>query len=447
MSIQGSLTSTVQTAAPLTRLMTKAGYRLYLVGGVVRDGFLGRSFEKGAADLDCTTDATPTEVLHIIAPVASVVWTQGQQFGTIGCMVDGQSFEITTHRADSYTSASRKPEVRFGSDIIEDLRRRDFTVNAIAVDCVDGRIIDPCGGRQDLDSKVLRTPLGPHISFTEDPLRMLRAARFIAGYNLKPLQSLTEAVVSLSDRLDIVAMERIRDELQKLLLLDNPVAGMDFLAHTGLLPRLLPEVTSLGGQDGSVEGSRFHATIANIVAAVKPELDLRWAALLAAVPTLQAVERLLAFRVPSALTKSVEGLLKGLELLKSSSHSKSDVRRLAHICGVDADRVVNLARTLATCRDSSHPQVVFQDYPLEKVDRFENTLRLLRQNENLECLASPLTGTQIMKVLGIPQGPQVGRALAFLQELAFDDGPLTIQEATTALLGWQGRQISQARKT
>ena len=110
--------------------------------------------------------------------------------------------------------------------------------------------------------------------------------------------------------------------------------------------------------------------------------------------------------------------------MKSSSHSKSDVRRLAHICGVDADRVVNLARTLATCRDSSHPQVVFQDYPLEKVDRFENTLRLLRQNENLECLASPLTGTQIMKVLGIPQGPQVGRALAFLQELAFDDGPL-----------------------
>ena len=442
------LSVALAAAAPVSRLMQSAGYRLYLVGGIVRDAFGGMARLSGPAsgsvmtsrpgssarstvdadnsdveengDLDCTTDASPTAVLRIVTPAASAVWTQGQRFGTIGCVVGGRSFEITTHRADSYDPDSRKPEVAFGTDVVEDLHRRDFTVNAMAVDTVDGCLIDPCGGRRDLRAGLLRTPLDPGISFGEDPLRMLRAARFIASHRLRPARNLGEAVAVMGDRLAIVSVERIRDELQKLLLLDDPVLGLRFLADTGLLSRVLPEV--VGGD--CTEGAPSRA-----VAAVTSEPDLRWAALLSGIPVSAAVARLRSLRVQTALIKAVKSLLSAAELLESPPLHAAEIRRLVHTCPVQMDCVVSFARSVAVARSEC----------TENIDRFAEALADLRGSEDITHLNPPLTGGQVMELLCAGPGPKVGRALDFLQELVFETGPLSREAAERALLCWRDR--------
>ena len=247
-----------------------AGKRIFLVGGPVRDGIAGRpgGLEPGTdVDIDLTTDATPDEIEMLVSDVSDAMWNQGKRFGTIGLMRQGRRFEITTHRAEAYVPESRKPEVQFGRDIETDLSRRDFTVNAMALSLPDLELVDPFNGIADLAARRLRTPLEPEVSFSDDPLRMLRAARFLAGYGLTPDAELVIAVESMRSRLAIVSRERIRDELDKLLLLPSPAPGLWFLVNTGLAQEFLPELPALALEQDPIQ--RHKDVLAHTIAVVE----------------------------------------------------------------------------------------------------------------------------------------------------------------------------------
>ena len=241
--IRERLLALVETTRPLAGRFDAAGHRLYVVGGAVRDALL--DLERGQADLDLTTDALPEETEALLRGWADAVWSQGKRFGTVGCSFRGIRFEITTHRAEAYRPDSRKPNVAFGTDVEADLSRRDFTVNAIALRLPDAELVDPFDGRVDLMERRLRTPLAPDASFEDDPLRMLRAARFVAGYGLRPEPSVVATVERLHRRLGIVSAERIRDELDKLVVVARPSEGLSFVAGTGLADEFLPELPAL----------------------------------------------------------------------------------------------------------------------------------------------------------------------------------------------------------
>ena len=234
----------LQEMQPLASRFREAGHRLYLVGGTVRDLLMATDGEASPVemDFDATTTARPEEIKKIVGPIADAVWTQGEKFGTIGLRIGARQYEITTHRAESYHSDSRKPEVAYSDNVEEDLSRRDFTVNAMALEITSDspELVDPFGGAVDLITKVLRTPLSPEISFSDDPLRMMRAARFIAKLQLVPVPELVAAVKTMTDRMSIVSAERIRDELDKLMTLDKPSSGLWFLVDTGLADQFLP---------------------------------------------------------------------------------------------------------------------------------------------------------------------------------------------------------------
>ena len=234
----------LEEVRPLADAFVAAGHRLYLVGGVVRDQLVGRDIGPDD-DIDLTTDARPDRILEVVAPLADAVWRQGERFGTIGCRIGPRAFELTTHRAEAYSPDSRKPEVEFADAIEADLARRDFTVNAMALEVPEPRLVDPFDGAADLVAGRLRTPLAPEESFSDDPLRMLRAARFISGYGLAPDDGLVAAVHEMGGRLEIVSAERIRDELDKLIVVDDPAAGLWFLVDTGLAEHFLPELPQM----------------------------------------------------------------------------------------------------------------------------------------------------------------------------------------------------------
>ena len=265
--------------AELAERFSDDGKSLYLVGGSVRDAL----FPAGAAaglDYDLTTDARPDEIERLVADWADAVWTQGARFGTIGCQKDGQLFEITTHRAEVYVPDSRKPEVTFGDDIEADLARRDFTINAMALRLPDMELVDPFDGLADLASGRLRTPLDPEVSFGDDPLRMLRAARFAARFNLKPDPGLEAAIEAMHERLSIVSRERIRDELDKIVMVDVPSEALWFVVRTGLAADFLPELPGLALEQDPIH--RHKDVLAHTLAVVdktSPDRLLRLAAL------------------------------------------------------------------------------------------------------------------------------------------------------------------------
>jgi poly(A) polymerase len=236
----------LEESQPLTDRFRGAGHRLFLVGGTVRDLILGAESDgvSGEIDFDFTTDARPDEIKRALSGWADSVWTQGERFGTIGAARDGRRYEITTHRAEAYHPDSRKPDVAFSDDIAADLSRRDFTINAMALELTSPTptLVDPFHGAEDLARHVLRTPIGPDESFSDDPLRMLRAARFIARHRMEPEPGLTEAVTAMADRLSIVSAERIRDELDKLMVTPHPSAGLWFCVDTGPRRPFLPEL-------------------------------------------------------------------------------------------------------------------------------------------------------------------------------------------------------------
>ena len=238
----------MEATTGLSDRFRSAGHSLYLVGGSVRDAIVaepGNGEADGGRDLDFTTDARPDAIEALVSGWADAVWTQGKRFGTIGCRRGGQVYEITTHRAEVYQPDSRKPEVAFGDRVEDDLARRDFTINAMALRLPELELIDPFDGLADLSVHRLRTPLDPDVSFADDPLRMLRAARFIAKLELEPAPELVEAVKAGHHRLAIVSAERIRDELDKIMMVDVPSVALWFVVRTGLADEFLPELPGL----------------------------------------------------------------------------------------------------------------------------------------------------------------------------------------------------------
>jgi poly(A) polymerase len=444
---------------PLAERFTDAGKRIYLVGGIVRDLLLGRELRE--PDFDLTTDARPDETKRLLSGFADAVWDQGERFGTIGAKIGGRTFEITTHRADAYRPESRKPDVEFSDAIEADLSRRDFTVNAMALSLPDPQLVDPFGGAADLASGTLRTPSGPEVSFSDDPLRMMRAARFVAGYGLAPEPGLVDAVLSMRDRLEIVAAERIRDELDKLLVVDDPSAGLWFLVDTGLADLFLPELSAMRLEQDPIH--RHKDVLAHSIAVTantRPERLVRLAALLHDIgkPRTRAIgpngvsfhhhevvgarmarKRMTALRYSK---DDIDAVAKLVELhLRFHTYkmgwTDSAVRRFVRDAGDQLERLVELTRCDCTTRNVRKAKAL-----AARMDELEVRIAELQEQEELASIRPDLDGRQVMEQLGLAPGPEVGRAMAFLFELRLEEGPLGEAEARRRLDAWWAAQRS-----
>jgi poly(A) polymerase len=439
---------------PLADRFAAAGHRVYLVGGIVRDLVVGRL--RAGADLDLTTDARPEQTEALLSGWADAVWTQGRAFGTVGARKGDVVFEITTHRAEAYREDSRKPHVVYADDVVEDLSRRDFTVNAMALRLPDVELIDPYGGVADLAAGELRTPLGPEVSFSDDPLRMLRAARFVAGYGLTPDPALVAAVRGMRERLTIVSAERIRDELSKLLVVDDPSPGLWFLADTELSDEFLPELRALRLEQDPIHRHKdvLAHTIA-VVAKTSPRLVVRLAALLhdvgkpktrsigprgvsfhhhEVVGARMARDRLRALRYPNDVVDDVQRLV----FLHLRFHGYRDdvwtdaaVRRYARDAGPLLDELNELTRSDCTTRNEHRARML-----AARMDALEARIAELREREELSAIRPDIDGNRVMELLGVGPGPMVGEALAMLLEARLDEGPLGEEEAERRLLAW-----------
>jgi poly(A) polymerase len=443
---------------PVAEALAAAGHRSYLVGGIVRDQLLGRALDD-EADIDLTTDATPPQIKAALATVADALWTQGERFGTIGVKLGDRVFEITTHRAESYAPDSRKPEVAFGSSIDDDLVRRDFTVNAMALRLPEPELVDPHGGAADLAAGVLRTPLAPEVSFADDPLRMLRAARFIAGYGLEPEPELVAAVRASAHRLEIVSPERIRDELDKLLVVDDPSAGLWFVVDTGLAEQFLPELPAMRLEQDPIHHHKdvLAHTIA-VTAKTSPDRLLRLAALLhdvgkpktrsfgengvtfhhhEVVGARMARDRMQALKYP---TDDIE-VVRQLVYLHLRFHTyrlgwtDAAVRRFVRDAGDQLDRLIELTRSDCTTRNKRKAETLAR-----RMDQLEARIAELREREAIDAIRPDLDGRQVMEHLGVGPGPHVGKALAHLLEVRLDEGPLEPAEAYARLDAWWAEQ-------
>ena len=443
---------------PLAARFESAGHRLYLVGGIVRDLVLGRPL---ATDIDLTTDARPGTTVELVRGWADAVWDQGARFGTVGIKRGDATFEITTHRADVYVPDSRKPSVSFADQIEADLERRDFTVNAMALRVTgaagdEPELIDPLGGVADLAAGVLRTPLAPEESFSDDPLRMLRAARFIAGYGLLPEPALVAAVGDLVDRLEIVSAERVRDELCKLMVVDDPSAGLWFLVDTGMAEVILPELPALRVEQDPIHRHKdvLAHTIA-VVAKTRPDLTVRMAALLhdigkpktrsigprgvsfhhhEVVGARMARERLKALRFPNEQVEAISRLVY-LHLrfhgYRDEVWSDAAVRRYVRDAGPLLDELNELTRSDCTTRNARKARLL-----AERMDALEARIAELREREELESIRPDIDGDQVMAHLGIPPSRAVGEALEMLLEARMEEGPLGEDEARRRLVAW-----------
>ena len=385
-------------------------FRFYLVGGVVRDRLLGVD---RTPDLDLTTDAPPERIRELVDGVADTVWLQGERFGTVGIRLGDLTMEITTHRAEAYMGDSRKPVVRFSTDLHEDLVRRDFTVNAMAVEVVERTLHDPYDGRADLGRGILKTPLPPEESFSDDPLRMLRAARFVARYALVPAEGLVGAAQSLVGRMAIVSAERIRDELFRLLEVEDPSTGGHLLEEIGLLDVLLPEVAALGA------GVRNRAL--EVVATATDDPVLRLAVLAQSAGGMAS--RLVDLRLSGTDIRRIAVLVDGADRIVEGSTdgpwSDEQVRRLAVAVGPSLDPVLDFVDLVG----------------VETGDLVAVVERLGLVGE-LDDLGPALDGDAIMVLLDLPAGPEVGEALSWLVDLRLREGRVAPDEAATRLADW-----------
>lgn len=446
----------------VARRFADAGHELALVGGPVRDAFLGRA----VSDLDLTTDADPDRILDLVRPVADAHWDVGRAFGTIGLRIGDAMMEITTYRSDAYDGASRKPVVAFGTDLEGDLVRRDFTVNAMALRLPDQVLVDPSGGLDDLLARRLRTPAAPEVSFGDDPLRMMRAARFAAqlGFELDPVA--LDAAQAMADRIAIVSAERVADELRKLLLADDPVAGIRLLVDSGIADQVLPEVPALRleidehahhkdvyehsltalEQAIALERDRGHA----------PDLVLRMAVLLHDIgkPATRQIEpsgavtfhhhdvlgsrlatkRLRALKFDKDTITAVADLVR-LHLrffgYADAAWTDSAVRRYVRDAGDQLERLHILSRADVTTRNRRKAHRLAAAY-----DDLEQRIAALAEQEELDALRPDLDGEQIMAILGIRPGREVGEAYRFLLDQRIEDGPLGPEEAERRLREW-----------
>ena len=446
----------------LGALFEAAGHGLYLVGGPVRDALLGRP----SRDLDFTTDARPQQVQQIVRGWADAVWDTGIEFGTVGVGKDDYRLEITTFRADRYDQVSRNPEVKFGDRLDDDLVRRDFTVNAMAVRITStgsGEFLDPLGGLAALRARVLDTPAAPSVSFGDDPLRMLRAARFVSQLGFAVAARVRTAIEEMAPQLDRISAERVAAELDKLLLGADPVAGIDVLVETGMGEIVLPEV---GAMQMAIDEHHQHKdvyqhslTVLRQAVALEddgPDLVLRWAALLHDIgkPDTRRHEPNGGVSFHHHEVVGAKMVRKRLRALKYSKHMVDDISQLVYLhlrfhgygdgkwtdsavrryvtdAGPLLPRLHKLVRADCTTRNKRRAARLQANY-----DRLEARIAELAAHEDLARVRPDLDGNRIMELLDIPAGPQVGEAWRFLKELRLDRGPLSDEEATAELLAW-----------
>jgi poly(A) polymerase len=450
-------------AAALGAAFAAAGHQLHLVGGSVRDALAGRPVE----DLDFTTDARPDEVLAVVGPVASTTWTTGIEFGTIGAQVQGRMCEITTFRADRYDRVSRNPEVVYGDSLADDLLRRDFTMNAMALSVTGDKVFtDPHGGLADLARGVLRTPSRPEESFADDPLRMLRAARFVSTLGVTVADDVRAALVALAPELGRITAERVQVELSKLLLGAHPRAGLELAVDTGLCDVVLPELPALRmaadehGQHKDVYAHTLQVLEQAIDLEDEPDLVLRWAALLhdvgkpatrefvaggrvtfhhhEVVGARMARKRLKALRYGNELVEAV-GQLVFLHLrfygYRTAGWTDSAVRRYVVDAGPLLQRLHRLVRSDVTTRNRKKAVALASAY-----DALEERIAALQEQEELGRIRPDLDGNEIMRLLDIPAGPQVGKAYQHLLALRMEHGPLGPERAEEELRRWWAEQ-------
>ncbi|WP_427870073.1 CCA tRNA nucleotidyltransferase [Leucobacter luti] len=468
----------IAASSPVSELASAfdaAGHEFALVGGPVRDALLGRP----VTDLDFTTSARPEETQAILEGLGAKVWDVGRDFGTIAARISGETVEITTYRAELYRDDSRKPEVKYGDTIEGDLVRRDFTINALALMLPSLKLVDVSGGVEDLLAGAIRTPASPAVSFSDDPLRMMRAARFAAQLGFEVVEGTRVAMAELADRLDIVSAERIRDEFVKLLSADDPVPGIRLLVESGLAQRFLPELTALvetqddhGRHKDVYEHSltvlqqAIELEIARRVpdpdasgATQAPDIVLRIAALLHdigkpatrrferggvtfhhhdVVGAKLAKKRLRELRFDNDTIKRAARLIElHLRFFGYSDQQWTDsaVRRYVRDAGEELSRLHILTRADVTTRNRRKAERLEHAY-----DDIERRIEELAEAEELAAVRPELDGARIMELLGIPAGPLVGRAYRFLLEVRLDEGPIGEEAAEERLRAWFAEQ-------
>ncbi|HEY4270299.1 MAG TPA: CCA tRNA nucleotidyltransferase [Galbitalea sp.] len=460
------------SSTPVARLSSAfaaAGRELALVGGPVRDAFLGRPH----SDLDFTTDALPDEILAIVRPISETQWEIGREFGTIGAVVAGNPVEITTYRADAYDGETRKPVVQFGHSLEDDLARRDFSVNAMALTLPDRRLVDPSGGTEDLIAKRLRTPGAPEVSFGDDPLRMLRAARFTSQLGFTAAPETVEAMTELAPKIAIISVERVSAELSKLLLTDNPRPGIRLLVKTGLAELVIPEIPALKLEidEHAHHKDVYEHSLTVLDQAIEyekarghdPDLVLRLAALLHDIgkPSTKRVEgkgivtfhhhdvvgaklatrRLKALRFDNETIAAVARLIE-LHLrffgYTEGAWTDSAVRRYVRDAGPLLERLHILTRADVTTRNQRKADRLGFAY-----DDLETRIAALAEAEGIAAVRPDLDGEDIMRILDLKPGREVGEAYRFLLELRLDDGPLGAEEAERRLREWWAARPSQ----
>ena len=465
-SARGQLLAAAGVLTTLGRVFSEAGHELALVGGPVRDALLGRF---GAdADLDVTTDAHPERVLELLAPVAETTWDVGIRFGTIGARVGGREVEITTYRAEAYDPESRKPDVEFGTSLAGDLVRRDFTINAMAITLPTLELVDLHDGRADLVAGIIRTPGTPEASFSDDPLRMMRAARFSAQLGFDVAPEVVSAMTDQASRLGIVSPERIRDELMKIVMAPYPRRGLTLLVDTGVSEQVLPELPllRLEADEHHHHKDVYEHTLTVLEQAMVledahepssgPDAVLRLAALLHDIgkPRTRRFEddgrvsfhhhevvgarmtrkRMQALRFSNDMTDDVSRLVE-LHLrfhgYGSGEWTDSAVRRYVRDAGPLLTRLHKLTRADSTTRNRRRALALQKSY-----DSLERRIAELAEQEELAAMRPDLDGREIMRILDIPPGREVGEAYQFLLDLRLDRGPMDPAMAEEALRSW-----------
>jgi poly(A) polymerase len=452
------------TVDVLARAFAAAGHELALVGGPVRDAFLGRP----VTDLDFTTDARPDTVLAIVEPLASTTWDVGRQFGTIAAKVRGEQVEITTYRSDVYDGETRKPEVTFGDTIEADLLRRDFTVNAMALRLPQRELVDVHGGVEDLLAQRLATPQAARVSFRDDPLRMMRAARFTAQLGFTVSDDVRQAMTDLADSIENISAERVRDELVKLLDTDDPVEGIRLLVDSGIAERVLPELPAMKLEIDEHHHHKdvYEHSLTVLTQAIgyeaerhpgdAPDTVLRLAALLHDIgkPATRKLEpggavsfhhhdlvgaklakkRLRALRFDNDTIASVSRLIElHLRFFGYTEGTWTDaaVRRYVRDAGDQLERLHELTRSDVTTRNRRKADRLGFAY-----DDLEARIAVLAEQEELDSMRPDLSGDDIMRILDIPPGRAVGEAYRFLLETRMDEGPLGPEDAEARLRAW-----------
>ena len=451
-----------QLFVTLGRLFSEAGHELALVGGPVRDAFLGRK----SPDLDFTTSATPEQTLAILKGNVDAHWDIGREFGTIGARIGDDTVEITTYRAEKYDENSRKPEVVFGTDLNDDLFRRDFTVNSMALRLPEKVFVDPTNGLQDLLDGILRTPGKPEVSFGDDPLRMMRAARFASVLGFEIEAETFRAMTEMADRIEIISAERVHDEFVKLMLGQHPRAGLTALVDSGLAELVLPELPALRLEADEHHHHKdvYEHTLTVVEQAIDYEKDyglegdfvLRFAALLHDIgkPATRKLEpggavsfyhhdvvgaklakkRMQALRFDNDSIKAVYRLIElHLRFFGYSDQQWTDsaVRRYVRDAGDQLTRLHALTRADVTTRNRRKAERLAHAY-----DDLEARIAAVLEQEELSALRPDLSGEDIMRILDLKPSPEVGAAYRFMMELRLEEGVLGPEEAEKRLLAW-----------